>query len=289
MVRSLPFHVRENDLKPLFEKHGTVESCKVVMDREDPTRSRGFAFITFSSESSATDAVNSLDNYRLEGRNIRVHLDEKNNSGDRRPASTGQFDHSRGSGDRKYDNRRDDNRRDDNRRDDNRRDDSRRDDNRRDDRRDGERSRRGERDRSPRRVAEGSGVEEMQDPNNMNGRIYIEGIVDGTTDEEIAAHFGMLGQVARKRQKRGYPNEWPFKVSIYRDDAGKPKGDATLSYVDPNAAQSAPAFFDNTEFKGAIIKVQMAQQKDPEESRGGASGRGSSGGRGGFRGSGRRY
>jgi RNA-binding protein FUS len=89
----------------------------------------------------------------------------------------------------------------------------------------------------------------------------------------------MIGQVAKKKQRRGFPDQWPWKVSIYRDDAGKPKGDATLTFVDPNAAQTAPGFFNNTEFKGSKITVEMAAEKTATEpSRDGGGGRGWQGG-----------
>lgn len=56
--------------------------------------------------------------------------------------------------------------------------------------------------------------------------------------------FGALGVVARERQKRGFKDQWPFKIKVYTDDNGQAKGDAVLTYEDANAARTAPSFFD---------------------------------------------
>ena len=52
------------------------------------------------------------------------------------------------------------------------------------------------------------------------------------------------------KQRRGYPDQWPYAVNIYMDDSGRCKGDATLKYEDPNAASAAPNFFDGSELTG---------------------------------------
>ena len=100
-----------------------------------------------------------------------------------------------------------------------------------------------------------------------NNRIYITGLPPDVTEDELATYFGQLGTVMRKKQKRGFPDQWPWKISIYKDDSGrKCKGDGTLSYEDPNAAQSAKNFFDGQELrKGVKIHVEMAEQKSYDE------------------------
>lgn len=43
---------------------------------------------------------------------------------------------------------------------------------------------------------------------------------------------------------------------MYKDKVtGKPKGEATVTYDDSNAAQSAIQWFDGKDFRGSIIKV----------------------------------
>jgi len=35
-----------------------------------------------------------------------------------------------------------------------------------------------------------------------------------TTEDDMQQHFGQLGIVKRIRQKRGYPDQWPFKIKV---------------------------------------------------------------------------
>jgi len=71
-VGSLPWSVDDEELKTNFEKHGTVVSAKVIMDR-DTNRSRGFGFVEMESSSDATNAINALNDSELNGRNIVVN------------------------------------------------------------------------------------------------------------------------------------------------------------------------------------------------------------------------
>lgn len=47
-------------LEQVFSEHGKVVSARVVSDRETG-RSRGFGFVTMSSESEMNDAIANLD------------------------------------------------------------------------------------------------------------------------------------------------------------------------------------------------------------------------------------
>ena len=69
-VGNLPFSTTEEELREVFEKHGTVESVNVITDRETG-RPRGFAFIEMDA-SGADAAKEALDGHELGGRNIRV-------------------------------------------------------------------------------------------------------------------------------------------------------------------------------------------------------------------------
>lgn len=74
------------------------------------------------------------------------------------------------------------------------------------------------------------------------------------------------------------------KIWVYKDkESGKSKGEATITYDDMNAAQSAIPWFDGKVFNGAVIKVSLAQRTNNWQNKGG-SGRG--GGKGGFGGGG---
>jgi RNA recognition motif-containing protein len=79
-VGNLPFSSTEDDLRTVFERHGSVESVNVITDRETG-RPRGFAFVEMSEESAATDAIRALDGTDLAGRNIRVNEAEDRRRG----------------------------------------------------------------------------------------------------------------------------------------------------------------------------------------------------------------
>lgn len=77
----------------------------------------------------------------------------------------------------------------------------------------------------------------------------------------------------KKTQKR--------KIWLYKDKkTGLSKGEATVTYDDSNAAQSAISWFDGKEFGGTQIRVQLATKKDNWS--GGRGGRGGGGRGGGF-------
>ncbi len=70
-VANLNFRVKTDQLQDLFEQYGEVESVKIITDR-DSGRSKGFGFIEMADETAARNAISSLDNQELEGRNIVV-------------------------------------------------------------------------------------------------------------------------------------------------------------------------------------------------------------------------
>lgn len=65
----------DDKLRDLFEKCGTVSSCK-VMTGEDG-KSRGFGFVSYDDHDSAQKAVDELNNYELEGHVIFVGRAQK--------------------------------------------------------------------------------------------------------------------------------------------------------------------------------------------------------------------
>ena len=51
-VGNLDFHATEESLRSLFERYGTVNSARIMTDR-DTGRSRGFAFVEMANEGEA--------------------------------------------------------------------------------------------------------------------------------------------------------------------------------------------------------------------------------------------
>ena len=70
-VGNLPFSATEAELRDLFAEHGTVESVKVVSDR-DTGRPRGFGFVDMPSDDAA-NAIQHLNGYEMNGRPLRVN------------------------------------------------------------------------------------------------------------------------------------------------------------------------------------------------------------------------
>ena len=71
-VGNLSFHLNSDDLGEFFAQAGTVESARVIEDR-DTGRSRGFGFVEMSTEDEAKAAIEQLDGEDFEGRNIVVN------------------------------------------------------------------------------------------------------------------------------------------------------------------------------------------------------------------------
>lgn len=72
-VGNLPFSVTNETLAETFERFGSVESAKIIIDR-DTNRSKGFGFVEMATADEAAEVVSTLDGSDLEGRNIRVNI-----------------------------------------------------------------------------------------------------------------------------------------------------------------------------------------------------------------------
>ena len=70
-VGNLPFSATEQVLSDSFAQCGTVESVKIIMDR-DTGRSKGFGFVEMADEAGATAAIEKLNGAEYEGRTITV-------------------------------------------------------------------------------------------------------------------------------------------------------------------------------------------------------------------------
>jgi RNA recognition motif-containing protein len=78
-VGSLPWSIDDNALEDLFRDYGTVQSARVITDRETG-RSRGFGFVEIETDDLAA-VIQSTDGQEVEGRAIRVNeAEEKSNS-----------------------------------------------------------------------------------------------------------------------------------------------------------------------------------------------------------------
>ena len=70
-VGNLPFQTTEDDLSNMFAAVGSVESVRIITDR-DTGRSRGFGFIEMGDE-DADKAINEFNGKDMEGRPLTVN------------------------------------------------------------------------------------------------------------------------------------------------------------------------------------------------------------------------
>ena len=71
-VCNLAFSMTDSTLDQAFAPFGTVESAKIIMDR-DSGRSKGFGFVEMSSEQEAQDAIAKLNGQMVDGRALTVN------------------------------------------------------------------------------------------------------------------------------------------------------------------------------------------------------------------------
>lgn len=72
-VGNLPFSTTEAELQDLFAQYGNIVSVKLITDRMTG-RSKGIAFVEYSTEEEATAAIEALNNFELNGRAIVVNI-----------------------------------------------------------------------------------------------------------------------------------------------------------------------------------------------------------------------
>ena len=71
-VGNLPYSVTESALSDKFAEFGTVESAKLITDR-DTGQSKGFAFIEMASDAEAQAAIDKLNGTDYDGRPMKVN------------------------------------------------------------------------------------------------------------------------------------------------------------------------------------------------------------------------
>ena len=71
-VGNLPYTVRDEDLQQAFSAFGSVNSAKVMMERETG-RSKGFGFVEMGSDAEAQAAIEGMNGQSLGGRSLVVN------------------------------------------------------------------------------------------------------------------------------------------------------------------------------------------------------------------------
>jgi RNA recognition motif-containing protein len=71
-VGNLAYSVTEQDLKQAFSEFGTVQSAKMIMDR-DTGRPKGFAFVEMENKSEGIKAISGMNGRSMNDREIVVN------------------------------------------------------------------------------------------------------------------------------------------------------------------------------------------------------------------------
>jgi RNA recognition motif-containing protein len=72
-VGNLPYSTTEEQLREYFGEYGDVQEIAIITDRETGL-SKGFAFVTMTTEEDAVTAMNGLNGTSFGGRTIKIDL-----------------------------------------------------------------------------------------------------------------------------------------------------------------------------------------------------------------------
>ena len=87
-VGNVSFQTSEQQIRSLFETHGTVDRVNVVTDR-DTGQARGFAFVEMGNTSEADQAIAALNGTDVDGRTLNVNEARPKTSGGTGRGSSG--------------------------------------------------------------------------------------------------------------------------------------------------------------------------------------------------------
>jgi cold-inducible RNA-binding protein len=71
-VGNLSFGTTEQDIRSLFEAHGSVDRVNIVTDR-DTGQPRGFAFVEMANDAEGDRAIDAINGKEVGGRSLNVN------------------------------------------------------------------------------------------------------------------------------------------------------------------------------------------------------------------------
>jgi cold-inducible RNA-binding protein len=98
-VGNLSYQTMERDLQDFFAPAGVVTSVNVMLDKFTG-KSRGFAFVEFSTSEEANKAVEMFHGKELQGRALTVNIARPREERAPRPGGSGGYRGGRDGGDR---------------------------------------------------------------------------------------------------------------------------------------------------------------------------------------------
>lgn len=88
-VGNLNWNMTSEDLQDLFAPYGEVTSAKIVTDKFNNNRSKGFGFVEMSDDDAARTAIAALHDQDIQGRKIVVNESTPRPEGERRSGGGG--------------------------------------------------------------------------------------------------------------------------------------------------------------------------------------------------------
>jgi RNA recognition motif-containing protein len=88
-VGNLIWVMTSEELNDLFTPYGEVTSAKIVTDKFNNNRSKGFGFVEMPDDEAAKTAISALNDMELEGRKMVVNESTPRPEGSRREGSGG--------------------------------------------------------------------------------------------------------------------------------------------------------------------------------------------------------
>lgn len=89
-VGSLPFKIKEQEVRELFEQFGQVDSVKIIIDKIT-RQNKGYCFVEMPDAGEANKAIKELDGKEVMGRTIIVNKSEEKKGDKRSSFSGGSF------------------------------------------------------------------------------------------------------------------------------------------------------------------------------------------------------
>lgn len=80
-VGNLSWTMTEQDLQDLFTPYGEVTSAKIVTDKFNNNRSKGFGFVEMANDGEGQAAIDALNGSDVSGRNIVVNESQPKQGG----------------------------------------------------------------------------------------------------------------------------------------------------------------------------------------------------------------
>ena len=93
-VGSLPYSATSAQLEELFSQIGKISSLNLITDKYSG-QSKGFAFVEFTTDAEADEAIKKFNNFELDGRKIVVNEAKPQEDRANRATSGNNFNRSR--------------------------------------------------------------------------------------------------------------------------------------------------------------------------------------------------